>query len=76
MELVFTLLVVVLLVVLPIALFLLAMGALVYSIYRAIVGDKEEDKHSTQAKNVPAGTRGGARIPPSKVSQADGIKGI
>jgi uncharacterized protein involved in cysteine biosynthesis len=47
MELVLTILVVVLLVVLPIAFFLLVIGGLLYSVYRAIMGDKVEVERST-----------------------------
>lgn len=43
MELVFVLLAVVMLVVLPVAFFLLVAGGLVYAIGRAIRGGKEED---------------------------------
>ena len=47
MELVLTLLVVVLLVVLPIAFFLLVIGGLLYSVYRAIVGDRAKADRPT-----------------------------
>ncbi|HJQ29531.1 MAG TPA: hypothetical protein VJ827_09325 [Rubrobacter sp.] len=47
MELVLTLLVVVLLVVLPIAFFLFVIGGLLYSVYRAIMGDRAKVEHST-----------------------------
>jgi hypothetical protein len=54
MEMVFVLLAVVILVVLPIALFLLVIGDLVYCIYRAIIGDKKEVEHSTAAPSFHA----------------------
>ncbi len=67
MELVLTLLAVGLLVVLPIAFFLLVIGGLLYSIYRAIIGDKKEvERSTTPAPSVPTETPGGAGIRPAK----------
>ena len=54
MEMVMVLLAVVLLVVLPIALFLLVIGDLVYCIYRAIIDDKKAVEHSTPAPSSHA----------------------
>jgi len=54
MEMVFVLLVVVILVVLPIALFLLAIGDLAYCTYKAIIGDKKEVEHPTRAPSFHA----------------------
>jgi len=74
MELVLTLLVVGLLVVLPIAVFLLVIGGLVYSIYRAIIGDKKDVERSTPAAGVRPETSGGAEIPTGRAVPANGIK--
>ncbi len=54
MEMVFVLLAVVLLFVLPIAVFMLVIADLVYCIYRAIIGDKKEVEHSTAAPSFHA----------------------
>lgn len=62
MELVLTLLVVGLLVVLPIAFFVLVIGSLLYSIYRAITGDSKDVEHSTPAPNVPTEASGKAEV--------------
>ena len=54
MELVLTLLAVGLLVVMPIALFLLAIGGLFYSIGRAIRGEKKEKPATSVVSTEPA----------------------
>jgi hypothetical protein len=54
MEMVVVLLAVVLLVILPIAFFLLVIGNLGYCVYRAIIGVKKEVKHSTRAPSFHA----------------------
>ena len=69
MELVFVILAVILLVVLPIAFFLLVMGGLVYAIGRAIRGERKEEQPAT-----PVAVRG-TDVPAVKVASANGNKG-
>jgi hypothetical protein len=54
MEMVMVLLAVVLLVVLPIAFFVLVIGELLYCIYRAVIGDKKAVERSTPAPSSQA----------------------
>lgn len=54
MELVFVLLAVVLLVVLPVALFLMAVGGLIYSVVRAIRSEKAGDVATSPARSRDA----------------------
>jgi hypothetical protein len=73
MELVLTLLVVGLLVVLPIAFFLLVIGGLVYAIGKAILGEKKAKRSATPV--VAPGPTHGADVPAVKVASANGNKG-
>ncbi|WP_166178628.1 hypothetical protein [Rubrobacter tropicus] len=54
MELVFVLLAVVLLVILPVALFLLAVGSLIYTVVKAIRGEKAGDVVTSPARSRDA----------------------
>ena len=74
MELVLTLLVVALLVVLPIAFFLLVIGGLLYSVYRAIIGGNKEVERSNPAPSVATGTSGRTETPSGKVVPVNRIK--
>ena len=69
MELVFTLLAVILLVVLPVLFLVLVMGGLFYSIVRAIRGERKEDARPTN--QGPSATRED-RLPREEASLPNG----
>ncbi|MEW6635391.1 MAG: hypothetical protein AB1425_01100 [Actinomycetota bacterium] len=74
MELVFTLLVVALLVVLPVAFFLLAIGGLFYAISRAIRGEKREDTPPAPSSSIRGEPPGVAEPLVAKTTTSKGRK--
>ena len=74
MELAFVILAVILLVVLPIAFFLLVIGGLVYAIGRAIRGKKKEEEQPATPVVAPGPVRG-ADVPDLRVASANGKRG-
>lgn len=70
MELVFVILAVILLVVLPIAFFLLVMGGLVYALGGTIRGERKEEQPATLV------AARGTGVPAVKVASTNGNKGV